>query len=115
MRREPSGPTLLAGAVVVVLFAGMCAGLVGMRGDILAWLEGLCAPLTAPELTVERGTSTDSTLTVETQLGPVIDTDQNTTPFHIRKGNHLAGKIAALTDITLEFSEAILATGNARI
>lgn len=40
----------------------------------LAWLEGLCAPLTAPELTVERGTSTDSTLTVENQLGPVIDT-----------------------------------------
>ena len=38
----------------------------------LAWLRGLCAPLTAPELTVERGTSAESTLTVENQLGPVI-------------------------------------------
>lgn len=39
----------------------------------LSWLRGLCAPLTAPELTLERGTSVDSTLTVENQLGPVIN------------------------------------------
>ncbi|MFE6508392.1 exo-alpha-sialidase [Nocardioides sp. NPDC057767] len=39
----------------------------------LTWLRGLCAPLTAPELTLERGTSVDSTLTIENQLGPVIN------------------------------------------
>lgn len=38
----------------------------------LAWLRGLCAPLTAPELTIERGTSLESTLHVENQLGPVL-------------------------------------------
>ncbi|MGH3354231.1 MAG: exo-alpha-sialidase [Nocardioides sp.] len=38
----------------------------------LTWLRGLCAPLTAPELTLERGTSVDSTLSVENQLGPVV-------------------------------------------
>lgn len=38
----------------------------------LAWLEGLCAPLTIPELTVERGQSTTTTLIIENQLGPAI-------------------------------------------
>ena len=39
----------------------------------LAWLEGLCAPITpAEELTVERDTSAATTLTVTNQLGPVV-------------------------------------------
>ncbi|KGN30877.1 hypothetical protein N802_05635 [Knoellia sinensis KCTC 19936] len=38
----------------------------------LAWLQGLCAPLTAPEVTAERGTSLTTELTVHNQLGPVI-------------------------------------------
>lgn len=38
----------------------------------LAWLNGLCAPLTAPELTIERGDSATTPLTIENQLGPVI-------------------------------------------
>ncbi|GGK67818.1 sialidase family protein [Ornithinimicrobium pekingense] len=39
----------------------------------LAWLEGLCAPLTpAEELTVERGSSASTTVSTANQLGPVI-------------------------------------------
>ncbi|MFX0539283.1 exo-alpha-sialidase [Ornithinimicrobium sp. Y1847] len=38
----------------------------------LPWLEGICAPLLAEELTVERGTSESVTVTVENQLGPAI-------------------------------------------
>ena len=38
----------------------------------LAWLEGLCAPLTAEDLTVERGDSGSTTGTVENQFGPAI-------------------------------------------
>lgn len=39
----------------------------------MAWLRGLCTPLTAPELTVERGSSGESSLTIENQLGPVVN------------------------------------------
>lgn len=38
----------------------------------LAWLEGLCAPLTAEDLTVERGESGSTTVSVENQLGPAL-------------------------------------------
>ncbi|WP_162320853.1 exo-alpha-sialidase [Nesterenkonia haasae] len=38
----------------------------------LAWLEGLCAPLSAEDLTVERGEAGSSTVSVEHQLGPAI-------------------------------------------
>lgn len=38
----------------------------------LAWLEGLCAPLSAEELSVERGESDSATVSVENQLGPAI-------------------------------------------
>lgn len=40
----------------------------------LAWLRGMCAPITADpgQLTLERGTSGTTTLTIENQLGPVI-------------------------------------------
>ncbi|MGQ7786892.1 exo-alpha-sialidase [Nesterenkonia sp. K-15-9-6] len=38
----------------------------------LAWLEGLCAPLTAEDLTVERGDSGTAIVGVEHQLGPAI-------------------------------------------
>ncbi|AXH95765.1 sialidase family protein [Ornithinimicrobium avium] len=38
----------------------------------LAWLEGLCAPLVAEELSIERGTAATSTVVVTNQLGPVI-------------------------------------------
>lgn len=38
----------------------------------LPWLEGLCAPLLAEELTIERGEGGTTTLTTENQLGPAI-------------------------------------------
>lgn len=38
----------------------------------LPWLEGLCAPLTADDLTLERGASGSATVSVENQLGPAI-------------------------------------------
>ncbi len=38
----------------------------------LAWLEGLCAPLTAKDLTVEAGDTARSAITVTNQLGPAI-------------------------------------------
>lgn len=38
----------------------------------LPWLEGLCAPLLAEELTIERGEGGTTTLTIENQLGPAI-------------------------------------------
>lgn len=41
----------------------------------LPWLQGLCAPLTAPELTIERGNAEATDLTIENQLGPTIKVD----------------------------------------
>ena len=38
----------------------------------LAWLEGLCAPLTADEISIERGDSGSVSASVEHQLGPAI-------------------------------------------
>lgn len=38
----------------------------------LAWLEGLCAPLSADQISVERGESASTTVSVEHQLGPAI-------------------------------------------
>lgn len=38
----------------------------------LAWLRGLCAPLTAPEVTAAPGSTAEGSLTIENQLGPVI-------------------------------------------
>lgn len=44
----------------------------------MAWLEGVCAPMTADETTIERGTSETVEVTLQNQLGPVLKIDSIT-------------------------------------
>lgn len=43
-----------------------------------SWLNGLCAPLTADEVEIERGTTGSAEITVENQFGPAISVDSLT-------------------------------------
>lgn len=82
----------------------------------LAWLQGLCAPITAPDLTIERGTSASGTVSVTNQLGPVVkgatlafDAPEGWTVTHDPAPSRLQPGRSFETDVTVTVPES--ATG----